>query len=38
MSEEQQHVFYRVREWCTKRLRNPAIEPIRVFITGGAGT
>ncbi|CAF2155679.1 unnamed protein product [Rotaria magnacalcarata] len=38
MSEEQQHVFYRVREWCTKRLRNPGIEPIRVFITGGAGT
>ncbi|CAF2067611.1 unnamed protein product [Rotaria magnacalcarata] len=38
MSEERQHVFYQVRQWCTKRLQNPDIEPIHVFITGGAGT
>lgn len=38
MNEQQQEVFYRVREWCFRRLRNPDVEPIRLFITGGAGT
>ncbi|CAF1331247.1 unnamed protein product [Rotaria sordida] len=38
MNNEQQEVFYHVREWCTKRLHNPHIEPLRLFVTGGAGT
>ncbi|CAF1332421.1 unnamed protein product [Rotaria sordida] len=38
MNNEQQEVFYHVREWCTKRLHNPDIEPLRLFVTGGAGT
>ncbi|CAF4270672.1 unnamed protein product, partial [Rotaria sordida] len=38
MNNEQQEVFYHVREWCTKRLHNPDVEPLRLFITGGAGT
>lgn len=38
MNVEQQQVFYRVREWCVQRVNNPDVEPIRLFITGGAGT
>ena len=38
MNEEQQQIFYHVRDWCVKRLRNPDVEPLRLFITGGAGT
>ena len=38
MNVEQQEVFYRVREWCERRLHDSDIEPIRLFITGGAGT
>ncbi|CAF5085131.1 unnamed protein product, partial [Rotaria sp. Silwood1] len=38
MNNEQQEVFYHVREWCTKRLHNRDVEPLRLFITGGAGT
>ncbi|CAF2880127.1 unnamed protein product [Rotaria sp. Silwood2] len=38
MNEEQQEIFYHVREWCINRLHNPDIEPLRLFITGGAGT
>ncbi|CAF2946327.1 unnamed protein product [Rotaria sp. Silwood2] len=38
MNYEQQEIFYYVREWCTQRLHNPDVEPLRLFITGGAGT
>jgi DNA replication protein DnaC len=38
MNEQQQEMFCRVREWCFRRLRNPDVEPIRLFITGGTGT
>ena len=38
MNVEQQEVFYRVRDWCERRLHDSDIEPIRLFITGGAGT
>ncbi|CAF4860923.1 unnamed protein product, partial [Rotaria sp. Silwood2] len=38
MNKEQQEIFYYVREWCTKRLHNSDVEPLRLFITGGAGT
>ncbi|CAF1381764.1 unnamed protein product [Rotaria magnacalcarata] len=38
MNHEQQEIFYYVREWCMKRLHNPDVEPLRLFITGGAGT
>ncbi|CAF4666955.1 unnamed protein product, partial [Rotaria socialis] len=38
MNHEQQEIFYYVREWCIKRLHNPQVEPLRLFITGGAGT
>ncbi|CAF3527811.1 unnamed protein product [Rotaria sp. Silwood2] len=37
MNYEQQEVFYYVREWCTKHLHNPDVEPLRLFITGEAG-
>ncbi|CAF4994262.1 unnamed protein product, partial [Rotaria magnacalcarata] len=35
---EQQEIFYYVREWCINRLHNSDVEPLRLFITGGAGT
>ena len=38
MNEEQQQIFYHVREWCLKRLHDSDVEPLRLFITGGAGT
>ncbi|CAF3841968.1 unnamed protein product [Rotaria sp. Silwood1] len=38
MNKEQQEIFYHVREWCVNRLYNPDVEPLRLFITGGAGT
>ena len=38
LNEEQQQIFYYVREWCFKRLHNSDVEPLRLFITGGAGT
>ena len=38
MNDEQQQVFYYVRNWCMRRLKDSNIEPIRLFITGGAGT
>ncbi|CAF1383790.1 unnamed protein product [Adineta steineri] len=38
MNEEQQHIFYHVREWCVNRLHDSDVEPLRLFITGGAGT
>jgi hypothetical protein len=38
MNEEQQQIFYYVRDWCMGRLHNSDIEPLRLFITGGAGT
>ena len=38
MNAEQQEIFYHVRRWCTERLHNPDTEPLRLFITGGAGT
>ncbi|CAM4767382.1 unnamed protein product [Rotaria magnacalcarata] len=38
MNHEQQEIFYYVREWYMKRLHNPDVEPLRLFLTGGAGT
>ncbi|CAF1481232.1 unnamed protein product [Adineta ricciae] len=38
MNEEQQKIFYYVRNWCLRRLHNSSVEPLRLFITGGAGT
>ena len=38
MNDEQQRVFYHVRNWCLRRLHDANIEPIRLFVTGGAGT
>ncbi|CAF1600641.1 unnamed protein product [Rotaria magnacalcarata] len=38
MNHEQQEIFYYVREWCINRLHNSDVEPLRLFITGGAGT
>ena len=38
MNEEQQQIFYYVREWCVKSLHNPDAESLHLLITGGAGT
>jgi hypothetical protein len=38
MNEQQQEVFYYVRSWCARRLQDRDVEPLRLFITGGAGT
>ncbi|CAF3367790.1 unnamed protein product [Rotaria socialis] len=38
MNHEEQEIFYYVREWCINRLHNSDVEPLRLFITGGAGT
>ncbi|XP_062616868.1 uncharacterized protein LOC134278575 [Saccostrea cucullata] len=38
LNEKQKQVFYLVREWCLKKVGGKKIEPLHIFITGGAGT
>ncbi|XP_062409039.1 uncharacterized protein LOC134100005 [Sardina pilchardus] len=38
LNEEQSAIFYAVRKWCLQKLFGQNPEPLRLFITGGAGT
>nr|XP_034326029.1 uncharacterized protein LOC105328139 [Crassostrea gigas] len=38
LNETQMKVFYMVREWCLKKSFGEKLEPMHIFITGGAGT
>ncbi|XP_072239813.1 uncharacterized protein [Leuresthes tenuis] len=38
LNEEQAAIFYAVRQWCLQILFGQNPEPLRLFITGGAGT
>ncbi|KAK0151767.1 ATP-dependent DNA helicase PIF1 [Merluccius polli] len=38
LNEEQSAVFYAVRQWCLQKLLGQNPDPLRLFITGGAGT
>ncbi|XP_076120789.1 uncharacterized protein LOC143101377 [Alosa pseudoharengus] len=38
LNEEQSAIFYAVRQWCLQKLFRQNPEPLRLFITGGAGT
>lgn len=36
LNETQKEIFYHVREWCLKKIAE--IDPLHIFVTGGAGT
>ncbi|XP_062606870.1 uncharacterized protein LOC134268630 [Saccostrea cucullata] len=38
LNEKQKQIFYLVREWCLKKAAGRKIEPLHIFVTGGAGT
>ena len=38
LNGQQSAVFYAVRQWCLQKLLGQNPEPLRLFITGGAGT
>ncbi|XP_029931521.1 uncharacterized protein LOC115376171 [Myripristis murdjan] len=38
LNETQLAVFYKVRQWCLQKVMGKNPEPLRVFVTGGAGT
>ena len=38
LNSKQKDIFYAVREWCLSKISGENIEPLHVFVTGGAGT
>nr|XP_034322603.1 ATP-dependent DNA helicase pif1-like [Crassostrea gigas] len=38
LNERQRQIFYAVHEWCIKKISGENVEPMHIFITGGAGT
>lgn len=38
LNERQRQIFYTVHEWCIKKMSGENVEPMHIFITGGAGT
>ncbi|XP_062622277.1 uncharacterized protein LOC134283815, partial [Saccostrea cucullata] len=38
LNEKQKEVFYIVRDWCLKKVNGENMEPLHIFVTGGAGT
>lgn len=38
LNETQKEIFYHVREWCLKKIAGQEIDPLHIFVTGGAGT
>lgn len=38
LNETQRKIFYHVRDWCLKRVAGEKINPLHIFVTGGAGT
>ncbi|XP_062581675.1 uncharacterized protein LOC134243443 [Saccostrea cucullata] len=38
LNDKQRQVFYIVRDWCLKKVAERKVEPLHIFVTGGAGT
>ncbi|XP_062577465.1 uncharacterized protein LOC134239308 [Saccostrea cucullata] len=38
LNQKQKQIFYLVRDWCLKKVSGKKIEPLHIFVTGGAGT
>jgi hypothetical protein len=38
LNDKQKEIFYAVREWCLQKMLGEIVEPLHVFVTGGAGT
>ncbi|XP_062602888.1 uncharacterized protein LOC134264626 [Saccostrea cucullata] len=38
LNQKQKQIFYLVRDWCLKKVSGKEIEPLHIFVTGGAGT
>ncbi|XP_062604082.1 uncharacterized protein LOC134265873, partial [Saccostrea cucullata] len=38
LNNKQKQVFYIVREWCLKKVAERKVDPLHIFVTGGAGT
>ena len=38
LNETQLKVFYLIREWCLSKVSGQTIDPLHIFVTGGAGT
>lgn len=38
LNETQKEIFYHVQEWCLKKIAGQEIDPLHIFVTGGAGT
>ena len=38
LNDKQQHVFYKMRQWCLDKVNGKQPESFDIFITGGAGT
>ncbi|XP_062601396.1 uncharacterized protein LOC134263100 [Saccostrea cucullata] len=38
LNERQKNIFYHVRNWCLEKIAGEKLDPLHVFITGGAGT
>ncbi|XP_055017901.1 uncharacterized protein LOC129411312 [Boleophthalmus pectinirostris] len=38
LNDQQMAIFTQIRQWCLQKIMNQNPEPLRTFITGGAGT
>ncbi|XP_062580136.1 uncharacterized protein LOC134242119 [Saccostrea cucullata] len=38
LNERQKDIFYHVRNWCLGKIAGEKLDPLHIFITGGAGT
>uniref|UniRef100_A0A8P4K4J2 ATP-dependent DNA helicase n=1 Tax=Dicentrarchus labrax TaxID=13489 RepID=A0A8P4K4J2_DICLA len=38
LNDTQLSIFYQIRQWCLSKVNGEKIAPLRVFVTGGAGT
>ncbi|XP_062579865.1 uncharacterized protein LOC134241859 [Saccostrea cucullata] len=38
LNERQKDIFYHVRNWCVAKIAGEKLDPLHIFITGGAGT
>ena len=38
LNEKQKDIFFAVHDWCVRKCSGENVEPLHIFITGGAGT
>nr|XP_022305765.1 uncharacterized protein LOC111112528 [Crassostrea virginica] len=38
LNEKQKQIFFAVHDWCIKKSLGENVEPMHIFVTGGAGT